>query len=415
MASAADLAKAAFDALRSGDPDAPERFNQAIAADPRNGSLILGEAEALMIAGAEAPWTRLSATIERHPQWADGHAALAAILWERGSTADYAASFKSALQDHPNNAELWNAYLQTLAGVGDHAAAAAVAAEARRYFSDPVLTLIEANNRGMIGEHEAVEALLATVPASRGRDEVAVRHRIRLAQWDAATQIIDRLVAAPDADVGSWAIAEVVWRKTSDSRWQWLAGAPQFVQQMDLSCSPRELDMLAASLEALHNHRWQPVGQSVRGGTQTRGRLLERRDEPIQALAGQLKQAIDEYRRRLPPADSKHPLLRHRDRNLKIGGSWSVRLSSAGFHVPHFHAAGVLSSAFYVRVPSLDPSGQEGWLELGRAPADLQMDLEPLVVIEPQPGNLVLFPSFLYHGTRRFSAGERLSVAFDVS
>jgi len=26
----------------------------------------------------------------------------------------------------------------------------------------------------------------------------------------------------------------------------------------------------------------------------------------------------------------------------------------------------------------------------------------------------VLFPSFLFHGTRPFSAGERLSVAFDL-
>jgi hypothetical protein len=124
---------------------------------------------------------------------------------------------------------------------------------------------------------------------------------------------------------------------------------------------------------------------------------------------------VDEYRRRLPSADPKHPLLRHRDRDLKIEGSWSVRLSSAGFHVPHFHFAGVLSSAFYVRVPVLDRATQEGWLELGRPPADLQMDLGPLTAIEPEPGSLALFPSHLYHGTRPFPAGERLSVAFDAS
>jgi hypothetical protein len=56
----------------------------------------------------------------------------------------------------------------------------------------------------------------------------------------------------------------------------------------------------------------------------------------------------------------------------------------------------------------------EGWLELGRPPPDLKMDLEPIETIEPEPGYLVLFPSYLYHGTRRFPAGERMSVAFDV-
>jgi tetratricopeptide (TPR) repeat protein len=415
MASAADLAKAAFDALERGDPDAPAKFGRAIEADPRNGSLILGEAEALMIAGAKAPAERLSATLERYPQWADGQRALAALLWELGSTSDYAASFKSAVRDHPGNAELWNAYLQTLAGVGDYAAAADAAAEARRYFSDPVLTLIEANNRGMVGEDETVEVLLATVPASRGRDEVEVRHRIRLGEWDAARQLVDRLVSSPEADVGSWALAEVVWRKTSDGRWQWLAGAPQFIAKEGLSYSAEELDALAATLEALHSHRRQPIGQSVRGGTQTRGRLLDRKDEVLAAFRKRLEEAVENYRKRLPPHDPTHPLLRHRDRDLKIEGSWSVRLSSAGFHVPHFHFAGVLSSAFYVRVPRLDQSTQEGWLELGRPPPDLQMDLEPLATIEPEPGRLVLFPSYLYHGTRLFSAGERLSVAFDVS
>jgi len=68
-----------------------------------------------------------------------------------------------------------------------------------------------------------------------------------------------------------------------------------------------------------------------------------------------------------------------------------------------------------VRVPELDRSTQEGWLELGRPPPDLQMDLDPLATIEPEAGSLVLFPSYLYHGTRPFSAGKRLSVAFDVS
>ncbi|HYD23379.1 MAG TPA: putative 2OG-Fe(II) oxygenase [Croceibacterium sp.] len=35
--------------------------------------------------------------------------------------------------------------------------------------------------------------------------------------------------------------------------------------------------------------------------------------------------------------------------------------------------------------------------------------------IEPRPGRLVLFPSAMWHGTRPFPAGERLTVAFDVA
>jgi uncharacterized protein (TIGR02466 family) len=414
MATSHDLADAAYDALKHGDADAPARFDAAIGADPSNASLILAEAEALMVAGADDPAARLRATVQRHPNWAQGQAALAALLWELGSATDYGAFFEQALRENPGNPALWNAYLQTLSGVGDYASAAGAAADARRHFSDPVLTLIEATNRGMIGEHEAVEQLIASVPASAERDQVEVRHRIRLGDRAAAARIVERLVAAPAADLGSWAIAEILWREMSDERWTWLAGAPQFIVKAKLSYSPEELEDLAAVLESLHRQQRQPVGQSVRGGTQTRGRLLDRRDDRIAALRDALQSAVDEYRRQLPAADGRHPLLRHRDRDLKVDGGWSVRLTSAGFHVPHLHPAGVLSSAFYVRVPTLDASQREGWLELGRPPRDLQMDLEPLASVEPEPGTLVLFPSHLYHGTRPFAAGERMSVAFDV-
>jgi len=36
-------------------------------------------------------------------------------------------------------------------------------------------------------------------------------------------------------------------------------------------------------------------------------------------------------------------------------------------------------------------------------------------LIEPKPGRLALFPSWMWHGTRPFAEGERITVAFDVA
>jgi hypothetical protein len=36
-------------------------------------------------------------------------------------------------------------------------------------------------------------------------------------------------------------------------------------------------------------------------------------------------------------------------------------------------------------------------------------------MVEPKPGRLALFPSTMWHGTRKFPAGERMTVAFDVA
>jgi hypothetical protein len=356
----------------------------------------------------------LEEVLKGNPEWAEGQAALASMRWELGDHARYVDSFRTALRAHPHNAQQWNSYIHTLAGVEDYSAAGAAAAEARRYFNAPALLLIEASHRGMLGEDEAVEALLARVPESSERDEVELRHRIRLQQFDAASQLVDRLIGSPEANLGSWALAEVVWRHTSDRRWTWLAGAPQFIVKTQLPYSPDQLERLARTLARLHRQQRQPIGQSVRGGTQTRGRLLDRQEEEIVLLRQRLQSAVDEYRDQLPALDERHPLLKHRNRRLRVEGGWSVRLTDRGFHVPHLHPAGVLSSAFYVRLPALDTSSREGWLELGRPPPDLRSTLEPLATIEPEVGCLVLFPSYLYHGTRPFRGGERMSVAFDA-
>ena len=62
------------------------------------------------------------------------------------------------------------------------------------------------------------------------------------------------------------------------------------------------------------------------------------------------------------------------------------------------------------------PGGDgEGWLELGRPPADLRLDLGPVTSLRPREGYLALFPSTLYHGTTPFAQGRRMTVAFDIA
>ena len=135
-----------------------------------------------------------------------------------------------------------------------------------------------------------------------------------------------------------------------------------------------------------------------------------------------LRQAIVEAVRahvaQLPPPDPRHPQLRHRrDAPVRFSGSWSVRLVSGGRHANHVHPAGWFSSACYVALP--DPVSRgvppAGWLTLGEPPDELGLDLEPFRMVEPKPGRLVLFPSTMWHGTRPFDEGERLTVAFDVA
>jgi hypothetical protein len=193
-------------------------------------------------------------------------------------------------------------------------------------------------------------------------------------------------------------------------------GQPGLYGARELALSSAQLDQIAAALRTLHRTRSQPIGQSVRGGTQTAGQLFLRPEPEIALLTDALAAAIRDFVGHLPAADPNHPLLKHRNMGMAFGPSWSVRLTGGGYHAAHFHPNGVLSSACYISLPGAvsDADEKSGWLEIGRPPPELGLDLPPLATFEPKPGRLVLFPSFLFHGTRRFEGGERLTVAFDL-
>ncbi|MNJ01564.1 hypothetical protein D3C73_1612360 [compost metagenome] len=62
----------------------------------------------------------------------------------------------------------------------------------------------------------------------------------------------------------------------------------------------------------------------------------------------------------------------------------------------------------------MDGGGREGWISFG-VPPFASAVREPLRVEKPEPGKLVLFPSYMWHETLPFSGDEtRLTIAFDV-
>jgi tetratricopeptide (TPR) repeat protein len=170
----------------------------------------------------------------------------------------------------------------------------------------------------------------------------------------------------------------------------------------------------ARELSGLHRTDHHPLDQSLRGGSQTERNLPA--DNPvIAAFFAMIDAPIRDYIGRLRENDRTHPTDRRKSAGYRIGGSWSVRLMPGGFHVNHVHPRGWISSAYYVELPAPgDSHPQAGWLKFGEADgryAGCTADH----VVEPAAGTLVLFPSYLWHGTVPFEGGgRRLTAAFDV-
>lgn len=237
-----------------------------------------------------------------------------------------------------------------------------------------------------------------------------------------ALTILEQLVADFPLEQSFWAHYSTALRynhRTTDH--DWLINAEQLIQVRRIN-APAEFESRGAfvsyvtsHLKSLHTTRCHPVEQSMVLGTQTLDDLLSRRDPCINhlrdALFAQLRDIIAAL-----PSDSSHPLLGRNIGTIAFSDSWSVLLRTQGYHKNHYHSAGWLSSAFYLVVPDAVHGGErEGWIKFGEPGFRAREPLAPFHWIKPEEGALVVFPSYLWHGTvPLLTATERMTVGFDI-
>jgi tetratricopeptide (TPR) repeat protein len=221
---------------------------------------------------------------------------------------------------------------------------------------------------------------------------------------------------------GALAIWGTALAQLGDSRHELLNDYENFVQVFDLEPPPGFADMAAFNaalnhyLDSLHTDRREFTNQTLRGGTQTIENLFGAGHAPIEALRARIDETVGRYIESLA-RNAEHPLLGRRAERFLYAGSWSSRLHDCGFHTNHVHPKGWISSAYYVAVPDAvaDETGKQGWIKFGEPPFDAQLKDPVRRTVQPAAGRLVLFPSYMWHGTVPFHSGEaRTTIAFDV-
>ncbi len=286
-----------------------------------------------------------------------------------------------------------------------------------------------------IGRHD--EALQAHREAVRRAPDAAGGHTNLAAALLRAGQVADAAGAAATAtqlapdDQDAWSLQWAAWRAAGDPRADWLADMEHGVGIYDLGSPDDVADLtdfhrtLEATLLQWHADAAAPLDQTLRQGTQTHGNLFARTHPAVQALRRLLEPAVQGHVDKLvarATAMPGHPLYRRARPAWRFTDSWSSRLSRGGFHTRHVHPHGWLSSVYYIALPpsvagaDQSPAHRPGWLEFGQP--DFQVggqDLPALTAVQPRVGRLVLFPSYLWHGTRPFhDEATRLTVAFDA-
>lgn len=398
--------------------DARELYDRALELAPNDEAILIGRAAAQTAVGeGDRAAEELARVLDRAPAWTYGHQQLAQLLATQGHSDQATQSIERALFSFPQAGPLWETLLEIAVRRGSYELLLPTIERARAAGADSLkFALYEGIDAAELSEEAEPIALFS--PIAEMLPELTIwriRHLLRTGSIDRLIPLLDLALANnPTGDL--WAYAATAWRIARDPRSNWLERGGDLVRVMNISGSLPPLDKLADTLRALHIAKGEYLDQSVRGGTQTDGPLLSRIDPTIQALRKGVVDAVHDYIGQLPPFEEGHPLLgQRRDRKVRFAGSWSVRLRDGGHHSNHVHPQGWISSALYISLPPQSEKPEAGWLTLGEPGLKLSNPLPPAMTIEPKPGQLVLFPSWMWHGTRPFPAGERLTVAFDVA
>jgi tetratricopeptide (TPR) repeat protein len=357
--------------------------------------------------------------IQHVPDQIDAHETLAKLLPQLGRSSEALDAYRQALIARSDSPQLWASALRSAFDLHDYPQLAEWALQAERTIGPyPEFRISRAaalsrlsNQRDAIDILRQVVAQSPDLAAGRqhlahclvaaGEPKEAEAHALR------ATEL-DRFDQAP------WALLTVIWRLLDDPREQWLADYERLVMPVDLDAAEGLFPELAARLTEMHTMREHPAEQSLRGGTQTRGNLFDRKDPLIQRLVTLIRHGVEQRLRQLPD-DATHPFLARKANAVTFPASWSVRLRSEGFHISHIHQTGWMSSALYVSLPPEVGQGDAGALAFGVPDAALGLDLGARRVELPRVGRLVIFPSYMWHGTLPFESDQpRLTVAFDA-
>lgn len=296
----------------------------------------------------------------------------------------------------------------------------------RRDEHDPAARIGLADSLLMLQRHGEAMASYARVLARRGGD-VALLTRVAQAaligaEPERALSWCEQGLAVAPHDQACLAATSVALRMLEDERDEALNGYDTLIAALDLEPPQGFSDMeafhaeLNSYLERLHPQTREHLHQSLRGGTQTPDHLFDAGHALIGRLQERITQAVAGYIAALA-RDDKHPFLSRRGNGFRYAGSWSSKLKDCGFHVNHIHPDGWISSCYYIGVPDAvwDRQARQGWIKFGEPGLEVALKNPIRRAIQPVPGRLVLFPSYMWHGTIPFrDAAPRTTIAFDV-
>ena len=158
---------------------------------------------------------------------------------------------------------------------------------------------------------------------------------------------------------------------------------------------------------------WEPHGRTTRKGfvTDKKFNLFENCSIKLSKLKGIICDEINAYY--LKFQKEKCSFIKKWPSEIFLNG-WHVVLKKQGYNTAHIHPTGWLSGVIYLKVvPALEKN--EGAIEFSLNGQYYQHKKSPYFIFQPEVGDIVFFPSSLFHRTIPFTTDtDRIIVSFDL-
>lgn len=349
---------------------------------------------------------------------ARGHFNLGTVLYDQGAHQAAIPEFRAAIALDPQFADAWNSLGETFRDQGDMD-------EAVKCYRRAI---------AIDAQHDRAHYNLGEFLCLAGRLQEAIAYFEQSAFADAAERVLQCLYKTQQFELFKQKFDQLTTQQQHTSTLLGtlathyatnfrVADTYQFCPTpMDYVVHTR-IDELAENdspllQELLCDIQTLAIAERKQGrlyyGMQSAGNLLQRAEPSIQKLASLIRAKIADYQQRF--ADSEYSLIRHFPSAIEFSSSWYLRMQQGGYLTSHIHEEGWISGCVYLKLPEKcdQHEGSFAYSTDGDDYPRLHDDF-PSNIVDQQVGDLVLFPSSLFHRTLPFhSEQERVCVAFDV-
>ena len=160
--------------------------------------------------------------------------------------------------------------------------------------------------------------------------------------------------------------------------------------------------------------KWEPSGKTTRNGFGTTENLSEKKIPLLinfeEMILKELNKYYDQFK------EDKIGYIHNWPKKMKFQ-SWSNRLKKQGYNITHIHPTGWISGVFYLKIPK-NIVGDEAGIEFSLHGDNYFIKEKNKILnskLQPQDGDIIFFPSSLFHRTIPFNSDEeRICIAFDI-